>query len=314
MIREPLEAPRDVAVVVAVVVAYQPEPNRFARLLSALQPQVAAVIVVDNGAGIGLEDVRWDDRAQRVEMPGNAGVAAAQNAGIRRAVALAASHVLLLDHDSVPAADMTAKLLAAASGQRARGARVAAVGPAYDDPRHAGTSPFVTMGRTGFRRHSPEASEEAVPVAFLISAGSLIGVDAIDAVGPMDERLFIDYIDVEWCLRARSLGWHCYGVPAAHMEHQLGDAPLSWRNGSAALKIFGRTLPSRSPLRHYYLFRNGWWLILRSRLPVRWKLLEAKRLFACFGAYLAFASPRGEQLRAMARGAFDGVRGRLGPA
>jgi len=128
----------------------------------------------------------------------------------------------------------------------------------------------------------------------------------------MDERLFIDYVDVEWCLRARRAGWRCWGVPGARLDHHLGDAPLAV--GGRRLRWHGRSVAERSPQRHYFLFRNGCWLVLHGALPLRWKLLESKRLATAFAAFALFARPRGAQIGAMARGALDGLRGRMGPA
>ncbi|HZV92654.1 MAG TPA: glycosyltransferase family 2 protein [Caldimonas sp.] len=300
--------------IVAVLVAYRPEPELFAKVLAAIDDQVAAAIVVDNGNGAGLEQIAFDERLERIDMHGNAGVAAAQNAGIRRALSAGATHVLILDHDSVSAFGMTDKLLRATHDLEASGERVAAVGADYHDPRHPDSSPFVVMRPWGFGRVVSPTQADAVAVPFLISAGSLIGADALTDVGLMEERLFIDYIDIEWCLRARGKGWTCHGVPGARLEHRLGDAVLACGSSGRPVRIFGRTFSSRSPLRHYYMFRNGCWLVLHSALPLRWKLLETKRLVACFGVIAMFATQRRQQVRAMAKGVVHGIRGCLGPA
>jgi rhamnosyltransferase len=300
--------------VAAVVVAHRPDRATFAALLAALDGQVELTVVVDNGNGEGIEGLTHPSLHERLDMHGNAGVAAAQNAGIRHALARGATHVLFLDHDSVPAAQMVERLLAAVDDLARRGERVAAVGAEYRDGRHATPSPFVDMGWWGFRRKPLTTAGEAQPVsvAFLISAGSLVPTAALEAVGLMDERLFIDYVDVEWCLRARGQGWTCWGMPGAHLEHRLGDAALEWRG--RPLRVLGRTLPVRQPHRHYFMFRNGVWLVLHGAMPLRWKLLESKRLAAAFAAFALFAERRGEQVRAMARGTLDGIRGRFGPA
>ena len=300
--------------VFAVVVAFQPDPALISRIVRALEDQVAVTLVIDNANGDGLEELIWRDRLERIDMKGNAGVGAAQNAGIRHAREHGATHILLLDHDSLPGIDMTERLVAASRRLRAQGERVAAVGADYRDVRHPDSSPFVVMRRWGFGRVKSEMSDDPVPVPFLISAGTLISTEALADVGPMDERLFIDYVDVEWCLRARGKGWTCHGVPGAMLDHRLGDEVLEWGNSTRPVRVFGRTFPSRSSLRHYYMFRNGCWLIVHGSMPYRWKILEAKRLLACFCAFALFASHRGQQIRAMSRGMLHGVQGILGPA
>jgi rhamnosyltransferase len=289
--------------VAAVVVAYRPEPARLARVLAALTPQVDATIVVDNAQGAGLEGVAFGPCLERLDMHGNAGVAAAQNAGLQHAFAQGASHVLVLDHDSVPADGMVDTLLQAWLRLTSEGQRVAAVGANSVDPRRPDVSPFVRIGTLRTRHVRVNDPSAVLPVSFLISSGSLISAAAFAAIGPMEARLFVDYIDVEWCLRAAGLGWTCHGVAGARMEHALGDEPLD---------VLGRRLPVRSPARHYYTVRNAVWLIQRSALPRRWKRVETLRMI-CFAAIYVFWAPqRSRHARAMWRGLQDGLRERMG--
>jgi rhamnosyltransferase len=143
-----------------------------------------------------------------------------------------------------------------------------------------------------------------VEADFLIASGSLIPVAALDRVGPMREDLFIDYVDVEWCLRARREGLRCYGVFEATMEHRLGESRV---------RVFGREATARSPLRHYYLMRNALLLYRESWVPLNWKLVDAGRLLLKFGFYSLAAPPRLQHVRMMARGLWHGLTGRAGP-
>ena len=99
----------------------------------------------------------------------------------------------------------------------------------------------------------------------------------------------------------------------------LRSAITRWSDESASLLlaeivVFGRALPSHSPLRHYYHFRNGVWLGRHGDVPREWKRVDAYRLVLRFGFYALFARPRLAHVAAMLRGVRDGLRGRLGPA
>ncbi|HEY7600687.1 MAG TPA: glycosyltransferase, partial [Candidatus Limnocylindrales bacterium] len=96
--------------VCAVVVTWHPDAARFALLLQQLETEVERIVVVDNTAF-------------------NRGLAAAQNRGIALARAGGATHVLLLDQDSVPLPGMTRRLLRELQDLEARGVKVACVGP-----------------------------------------------------------------------------------------------------------------------------------------------------------------------------------------
>jgi rhamnosyltransferase len=291
--------------IVAVVVAYRPEPARFARVLQALRGQVDEIVVVDNAQGTGLDGVTFGDGLERIDMHGNAGIGAAQNAGLRQAFAHGASHALLLDHDSVSAHDMVAVLFDAWQRLAADGQRIAAVGANPCDPRRPGSTAFVRIVGARVQRVPVADTAAVVDVSYLIGSGSLISAAAFQAVGPMEERLFIDYVDTEWGLRAGQRGWRCYGVAAARLDHTLGDEPV------AAL---GTTLSRHSPLRNYYIVRNMVWLARASALPLQWKWAEGLRSIGRAAAWVLLTPPRGERLRAIWRGLRDGLRGRLGAA
>ena len=288
--------------IAAVLVTYRPEPNRLGLVLAAAAKQVDHIVVVDNARGEGLEAVNWTSQVEHIDLGSNLGIAAAQNAGIRRAFFQGATHVLVLDHDSIVGEHMTERLLKVWEERTASGVRVAALGANYRDPRRPDTSPFIQIKSWRLRR-VPNVG--VVDVSYVISSGCLISREAFDAIGPMNESLFIDYVDIEWGLRAQMLGWKSFGVGNAVLDHTLGDAPL-W--------IFGSGYPLHSPLRHYYMVRNAVWLLMRTALPTQWKVVESWHLVRRVLAYAVFAPKPHLHIAAMFKGLRDGLMGRMGRA
>ena len=297
--------------VTAVIVSWNPGRDRFAELLRRLESQVGLTIIVDNGSnqdGVGwLRDqvAQARDQRQLIELNSNLGVATAQNRGIDAAIKRGCRRVLLLDHDSLPARDMVLRLSEVLDKLEQTGQKVAAVGPCYLDQRQQNPPPFIRVKGGRLRRLPCPSPATVNQVDYLIASGSLLPVEALRDVGAMDERLFIDYVDIEWGLRAGVSGWLSYGVCSASMEHDLGEEPIV---------AFGRALPSHSPLRHYYHFRNAVWLYLHARVPWQWKFVDAYRLLLRFGFYSLFAKPQSAHIAAMLRGIAHGLTGRLGPA
>jgi rhamnosyltransferase len=292
--------------VACVVVTYNPRLARLRELLQAVAPQVAELILVDNGSRSHC--LRWlkglrSPTLSLIELGTNKGIAAAQNVGLDAARRAGYSHTLLLDHDSVPSPTMVADLMDAIAGLGLRGASVAAVGPRYLDARQDNPPPFIRIQGLRLVRYGCPSPDTVVEVDYLIASGSLIPMASLEAVGGMAEELFIDYVDIEWGLRARRLGFQCYGVCGALMSHDLGEAPVNF---------LGRRLPIHSALRHYYHFRNAVWLYRSADLPLEWKVVDAWRLLLKYVFYTVFAKPRGEHFRMMTRGMMDGIRGRLG--
>ena len=289
--------------VTAVVVSYHPDAGALAALLSALAAQVQRVVVVDNASPeapvlpFGMQLIRLDR---------NLGVGAAQNAGIRNALQAGAGQVLLLDQDSLPQRGMVAALQAGLQAAADAGLRPAAAGPLIvdEDGRSEG---FVRFRRGRYEAIEPAPGEAWIDCDLLIASGTLIPATALQAVGEMDETLFIDKVDTEWCLRAAAAGWHLVGVPAARLQHRLGQRQIR-------LWCFGwRRLALHAPFRYYYMWRNGLLLRRRAQATAAWKRADARQLLSLLLYFGLLAPGRRARIRMMARGLRDALRGLAGP-
>lgn len=298
--------------VIAVVVTYNPDASDLAKLLQALLPQVASVVVVDNASGSDFPSIlaRWSDQnVELLQMQENFGIATAQNAGIERAMKLGADFVLLSDQDSVPASSMVAELLAAMTSTHADPVAppVAAVGPAIVDGR-TGRATFFVIKRSGIPRmwQPPVDIKKRPPlieVEFLIASGTLIPIEVIKRIGAMRSNYFIDHVDTEWCFRAKAAGYRLLGVPASKLEHRLGDAVKRvWFFGS-------RQVMFHAPLRDYYMFRNTLQMLRDTPMSWIWKIYFLWRLIQFAGYFLVFAGERWLRFRRMTLGLLHALRG-----
>jgi rhamnosyltransferase len=291
----------------AVVVTYNPDGKQLSALLKALASQAVAIVVVDNGSK--AEDVLWlkkEEAAGRLHLRllgENLGVAAALNRGIEVARDLRSDYVALFDHDSLPAPDMIFSLVKAAEAKAAEGWKVGSLGPRYVDPRQDNPPPFIRIRGLRLERRTCASPDDVVEVDYLISSGCLIPMSTLREVGPMREDLFIDYIDIEWGLRAKAKGFQSFGVCGAEMFHSLGEEPISF---------LGKKFPNHSPLRHYYHFRNAIHLYREPWAPLNWKAVDAWKLLQKFGFYSLFGKPRCDHFSMMSRGLLHGLVGKSG--
>ena len=292
----------------SITVAFNPNPERLAEQVRALQSEVGDVIVVDNGSDAPVAHL-----PQLAGLPfrpltlsENRGVAHGFNAGVAAARARGAEYVLLLDDDSVPTPGMVADLVAACRERTALGGpQVAAVGPRVQDARDPHDYPFIRLGWTHNRHvRCGTAPGEVIACDFLISSGSLVPMSAFAAVGEFDEGLFIDSVDLEWCCRARARGLALYGVCAARLDHRLGD------RRQTVLNAF--ELVVHSPERIYYMTRNRFLLYRRPYMPLKWKLKDFLRWLAKFSATLVLIAPRWEYAQMTLRAIRDALAGRSG--
>lgn len=61
-------------------------------------------------------------------------------------------------------------------------------------------------------------------VGWLFGAAVVIRREALEAVGGLDESMFLYSEDIDWCLRCHQAGWDVYYVPDAVVVHYFDDA------------------------------------------------------------------------------------------
>jgi len=286
--------------IIAVVVTYNPCLEKVCALLDAVFTQVFKVIVVDNGSH-EVEKIRclvnqFSD-AEFIGLPSNMGIAYAQNVGIRLTYERKADYVLTLDQDSLPEPGMVKKLYAVFD-QVQGSERIAAVGPLLLDESTSLALPFFSYRNGRKQRITPTVGSEILNVECLVSSGTLLAMGAIVEVGLMREELFISYVDVEWCLRARSHGFQVLGCCAATMTHNLGERRL---------KIGRYLIPLHSPLRHYYVFRSGIYMQRLSHVSTTWKRADRRQLARSFILFSIVGLPKFQEITSMFRGLKDGL-------
>ena len=306
----------NVSRVVAIVVAYFPEPRLFGELLDTLLAQLSSVVVVDNTPGDEnpqLQSVlaeRSDRvRCRLVRLGENTGIAHAINVGVQSAIDDGANFVLLSDQDSLPANDMVKNLWRAYSDLVAQGMTVGAVGPTFTDLHTAITYPFQAKlpGRYFYGHKSPDEFHPHIDALTLITSGSLIPIDVMWKVGAMREDFFIDHVDIEWCHRARSLGYSLFGTGWARMYQRMGETRLRvwylrWRYES-----------EYSPLRIYYRIRNFVVIWKIDYIELRWKIRSTWYWLGIVFVHIVFSRKNNlTYLLYAIRGGWHGLINRMG--
>jgi len=278
------------------VVLFHPDLNMLGGVVGSAAAQVSDLILIANDGAPWSYPLPKNAVLARQER--NLGLGAAYNLAARWASERGATHLLLLDQDSVAAPGMVAALLEAFK----QPGPVAASGPLWRDSRTGDDGFFVLAeSRWGMRRSTPHAGE-IVAVDFLISSGSLISLGALTDVGPFDEMLFIEHVDADWTLRALAKGYRLYGVADARLNHAFGEAALSLSSLGLRRRLF-----LYPPERNYYLLRNSLVLWRRRYVPWWWFFRDARRTLALMLFYSVCVPPRLERLRAMLRALRDSI-------
>ena len=132
----------------------------------------------------------------------------------------------------------------------------------------------------------------------IISSYSLIPIKNFYTVGLMEEHLFIDFVDQEWCWRAHYFNnMTCILVPDITITHELGISK----------KFLGKRISISSPFRIYFQTRNLLWLRKRDYVPLYWKRTNIKKLIYKIIYYSLFSNKRIIYIKNIFKGIFDGL-------
>ncbi|MGL5398662.1 MAG: glycosyltransferase family 2 protein [Shewanella sp.] len=284
-----------------VIVTYHPNDDVINGIATAAR-FVSNLIVVDNTDAPALILSKVEHLCKVIYMNENGGIAKALNVGAEYAFNSGCQFVAFFDQDSNISQSLIDSLLDVIT-EFAIDQKIAVVGPAYFDTRLAKKAPFITF-KQGRLCRVPAEGDKLIEADYIITSGSIISRKSWECIGPHDDSLFIDYVDIEWCLRAKSLGWRVIGVPYVVMEHTLGDEPIN---------VFGKKLPVHSPIRHYYFFRNCISLLRRDYIPTGFKVRELCFLPIRFFVYAFFTKNKLSHITKMSKGLLDGILSKSGP-
>ncbi|WP_395304174.1 glycosyltransferase family 2 protein [Enterobacter sp. ECC-019] len=288
--------------VIAIVVTFNPVITNLLSLVSQLETQSYRTIIVDNGsdnvAGIAQLQASCSN-VELLSLSENIGIAAAQNKGIRHGLNLGGDFTLFFDQDSSIAEDFVSKMVEDFISLK-HNYNIAALGPTLQDSRYKKIYPVIRMSKHGLRtKIIPDVtSTEPVEVSCIIASGCLVDNNILSLDNLMDDSLFIDYVDTEWCLRVISRGFKIFVTPNVIMQHEIGDAHI---------EMLGFVIPVHSAWRRYYRVRNGVFMLKMSHVP---KLLAIREIIFSFvhQMILFFKSKNIEYIKVYFRAMSDAVR------
>ena len=199
----------------------------------------------------------------------NLGYAEGNNVGIRHALEAGADYVLILNNDTLVSPDLVARLLRIIDTHP----QIGIVGPKVlctDPPDTLFAAGSFVQWRQGDLWHrglfEPDSRyahlDHPEPVEFIVGCGVLASRKLIKAIGLLDPEYYLNFEDVDWCIRAWRAGFEVWYDPGSVMWHKV----------SATLGI-------ASPANTYYMTRNALRFFWRNA-PTHLRWLAVSRILA----------------------------------
>ena len=219
--------------VAAVVVLYNPDANIVDNISSYID-FVEKVYVVDNSNFSNeslFQALPFTDKIEYVFNKGNLGIAKALNIGCQRAIQQGMKWILTMDQDS--------KFL---NLDHTIISQISKIG----DDRIALYYPTYLIKGVVYDKYIQENNAPIV----VMTSGNFINLNVYTAIGGFEDKLFIDYVDIDYCLKIKAAGYTIALLQDAILTHELGHS-----KHVAFLSIRG-IVTNHSSLRRYYITRN----------------------------------------------------------
>ena len=228
------------------------------------------------------------------------GLAGAYNRGAELLLLRGCEVIFLLDQDSEIDEHFFVKMMEACAGL---GTDTFIIGPKIYEIHLQRCMPVTPPGRRFPKPFRIDQETEGLfPTLFVISSGSAISAQAYRTVGAFKEDYFIECIDVEYGLRATSMGVPVYMNAAVTLRQTTGHierhGKLFTTNHAAWRRYYG----TRNAVHSLRLYRSKWSLHWMSGpLAIYWAL-----------CVMLFEPQKLRKLVAMMAGYVDGRFGVLG--
>jgi rhamnosyltransferase len=129
---------------------------------------------------------------------------------------------------------------------------------------------------TAARQPPDEPSDDRwEDVDCVITSGTLLPLAAHSAIGPFREEFFIDYVDEEYCLRARAKGYRVIRSRKQIMQHTIGAPTVhktlwirKWTSNHTPDRRY-IALYERTKTRKIAAVMQGWWDGVRGNMGPR---------------------------------------------
>ena len=280
-----------------VIVAYEPEKDKLYDTCACIIKQGSNPIIVDNSEKEKISEEDLPANAILISLGENKGIAAALNEGIRYVRKCNANIITFFDQDSVVTGNILDEL------QQGVISLQGVVAPIYIDAASGNEYPSHVVSQIGMMKDVYSLNKSTPQkVDIVITSGTTLYMDVFDNVGEFDEDFFIDFVDIEWCMRCKKKSIPIYVLPYVQMTHCIGIKTIC---------CGGIRVNKHTPYRTYYKVRNSFILLRKVDNLVFCLRQIIPALIHNFLCIIGDSNWK-EYLQYYYKGIIDGIRGKKG--
>lgn len=210
--------------------------------------KISHIVIVNNDQHFELRKSHFKkEYITIIQNRENTGFAKGVNIGINEALSLSPDYILLLNNDTWIKSDILKPLVRFADHNVDAGIISPVI--AFKKDAHwlfdFGGKVNWAFGRTTHMNKAKITSLKAKRVEYTSGCCMLLKKQVIERVGLFDEHFFLYYEDVDYCLRAKKLGFYTFVVPSSvvfhHLSHSVGKvSTLAAYHLTKSALIFGK--------------------------------------------------------------------------
>jgi len=277
----------------AVIVSYEPD-EAIIRLYDSVCKQADEIIIVDNASSCKTSKDILESLAEKVKVvynDKNYGIAKALNQGALYAIENNYKWLLTLDQDS-NFFQGTYDLLLKSYETLPDKEKIMLIAPQYKEKIY-----FEAANNVAF----PDIKNIIwKKLNFIITSGSLIKTEVFAAAGFFEEKLFIDKVDFDFCLKLAQKGFLCLIASNVYFSHRLSNPTIK-----SGIKIF-----NYPPVRRYYIARNSVFLFKKYFVSYPFSMimtLVRSGIFFAALKILLLENNRFQKIKNIYKGFIDGI-------
>jgi rhamnosyltransferase len=284
---------------ISIVIIYNPDFNQLRNIIRKQLANFKNLLLINNSPEFDLSEFNCE-QIEIINNSSNFGIAKALNIGILEAKKKKFQYVALFDQDTFLPLDCSKKMINFINNYENNNACLFC--PNF---YNLVTNRFNKIKKIKLFRcisYNPDNELISYP-SYSITSGSFINLLTFKKIGFFDEKLFIDLVDTEWCLRAQSYGYKIVQNNALTIRHSLGESHI---------ELFNFKIQIHSPLRLYYYFRNSIYLYTLPHIFFNWVLIDFFKNILRFIFYILFVQNRRNYFKYIIKGYYHGLIKKMG--